>query len=657
MKVLNARDEVCGHRCSARDPRLAVQIASRYPGVCEHSGWLEWEVFDGSTEIKSEIGKSLLGHYRAAHESVAKEPAPGAKRVTNLELLEGLAAMPGRDGDAPPVVFIEPVGATLDTYTLLGTPSLRYLPEATLLRVDPGIAAALAANVTFPDAITAIRAADPDRLPLWIDFTDDEGEPLRLRRGSGPPQPLYGVMILDYAGEDDVAYDDELPEDDIDGSARVVAPFGRTAGLIERPFALCALGVGPDDNWRYPIPANKISLITAHRGGVQVEHVRTEHDFIGTEPPITSAELGREISGHVARTTEWILARVGAILSGLDDGLLLMDKVGGSRTFQLVTAPQTRGPRDRRALDASHIVARLRELGSLRRVAQAENVDIVSIHEELARAGVDPDQVRRDEVIRRFRRAGSVDVVVGELHLFRSEVERFLTEAGVDFTTTPVPHDVTDPDVLAAITAYQEHGTFGAAGDALGVSGETVRRRLARAGMNADDVLTDPQRRAVQEAVKAWEAEGRSLAGAARRLALDPRTVKDRLRQAGVSAAAAGTAAERAAEARHLFNVVGSAPQVAALMGVSTSTVRRYLGEASGTKPRRGRPPVSDDALVQVELALEEHGSIRAAARALGMSVGGFSHRLKLARARHEAAPASQSKDGAMPGPAKAKEK
>jgi len=625
MTARNAHDETYGHRVSARDPRLAMQIAARYPGIAEHTAWMEKEIYRPSELTTDESVLMMVESFGGTGTSLANEYAPGAELTANGTYMAAFAAMHGGSAEPPPVPFREPVAATLDAYTLIAAPALGEIREADLMTVPPEMVAALAAHVTFPDAISAIRRASPERLPLWLDFTSSTGEPLRYRRVGAPDQPLYGVMVFDYE------------DDDVPGApVRIVAPVGRTAGLIERPLPFCALGIGPDDQWRFPIPKNMISLLTAHRGGVAIRHVRTPYDLHGTKPEITETEIAREIAGYVARTTEWILARVGAVLSGLDDGLLLLEKIEHSdRSYRLVLKPPTKLiERAARDLEAPVLVERLRELGSLRRVANAENADVVAVREALDRAGVDPDQVRRDEVMQRFRRSGSVETVVAELHIFRSDVERFLAEAGVEWNETAVPHDVTDRDVLAAINAYREEGTLDGAGARLGVSSETIRRRLHRAGLNTFEIVTDARRKAAKDAVAAWKAERHSLAGAARRLGLDPRTVKERLREAGVSPRAIGAdKGERAAEARKLDAIVDSPRQVAALMGISVSTVRRYLED--GEAPRRaGRPRVSDGALYQAKLAHAEHGSIRAAARALGMSVGGFNYRLQLARAR-----------------------
>jgi hypothetical protein len=646
MLTRTGADEIMGHEVSARDPRLAIQIAARCPGVCEHMAWLEQEIYR-PTELTSQKALDFMAEMTEAAEAIAGEPAPGAQLALDLRALQGIAAMHGGESESAPVPFIEPVGATLDTYTMIGAPGLGDLAKADLVRVPQEIVSAMAANVTFPDAITAIRTVSSARLPLWLDFTDDEGQPQWRKHPSGSDQPLYGVLITDYEEEDAGA-----------PRVRVVIPVGRKAALVERPLPLCALAVGPDDRWRYPLLENQIGLLSAHRGGVTVRHVRGyDHDLTGIEPELTSAEISAEIAGYVARCTEWALARVGAVLSALEDGVLLLQgEPGVKRTYRLIRAPTSKtATRTNRGLDGRALVSRLRELGSVKRVAEVEGMDVTNVREALEKLGVDPDQVRRDEAIQRFRRMGSIEAVVSELHIHRGDVERFLLEAGIDWLDTPVPHDVTDKDVLAAISAYREEGTLEGAGDRLGVSSETIRRRLAQAGLGTSDVATERERKAAQDAVEAWKTAGHSLAGAARQLGIDPRTVKDRLRQAGVTAEAASTSAERPAEALRLHEIVASPDAVAALMGISVSSVRRYLEDRGkrGSPRRGGRPPLSDGELDQVELALAEHGSIRAAARSLGMSPGGFSHRLKLARARDEHTAAQQG--DASSGAAKVK--
>lgn len=452
MVTVNGAGKIMGHSVSARDPRLAIQIAARCPGVCEHTAWLEREIY-GPTELTSRTAIDFMTGINEAAEAITSEPAPGAHLAMDLQALQGIAAMHGGESKSAPEPFIEPIAATLDAYTMIGTPGLHDLGEADILLVPQDVVSALAANVTFPDAITAIRNASSARLPLWLDFTDDANEPQWRKHPCGSEQPLYGVMITDYDEEEDTG----AP------GVRVVVPVGRKAGLIERPLPLCALAVGPDDDWRYPLQDDQIGLLTAHRGGVTVRHVRGyDFDLAGSKPEVTSAEIRSELAGYVARTTEWTLARVGAILSALDDGILLLQRVPSSkRTYRLVRAPAPKTPtRTARRLNGWALVARLRELGSVRRVAETEEVDLTSVRETLEKLGVDPDQVRRDEVIQRFRRTGSIAAVVSELHIHRGDVERFLLEAGIDSLDTPVPHDVTDPEVLAAISAYRDEGTL-----------------------------------------------------------------------------------------------------------------------------------------------------------------------------------------------------
>jgi hypothetical protein len=535
----------------------------------------------------------------------------------------GVAAIMGRDAEPPPVPFIEPVSASLDSYSAIGTCALDRLDKATLIQAPAEIVASLAVHLTFPDAISAIRRTDPDRLPIWLDFTSAEGEPERRSYPAGLTQPLFGVLI------------DHEDKEEEGGPFHAVIPVGRNIGMREEAMPLCALGIGPDDAWRFPIPDGSISLITAHRGGVAVRHANTRDTTVGITPTITETEIGREISGYVAHTTEWVLARVGAVLGAIEDGLLHLQRLPeGERSFELVRSSENSAkPKRKMKLEATKLVAALRELGSLRRVAEVEEAEILAVRETLDKAGIDPDQVRRDEVLQRYRRSPSIEAIVGELHMFRDEVERILREAGVDLGGTPIPHDVTDPRVLEAVAAYREEGTLDGAGAQLGVSGETIRRRLSTAGLSPDQIRTDARQRLIAEAVEAWEKANRSLAGAARQLDVDPRTVKARLAEAGVAISRPSNERERVAEAQQLHEIVGSTGAVAALLGVSVSTVRRYLGTTEDGATR-GRPRISDEALDQAELAYAEHGSIRAAARATGISPGGFAYRLRLARER-----------------------
>lgn len=624
IKTRNARDEIYGHRVSVRDPRLTLQIAARYPGVCPHTAYFELE-YQRPTKATGEKALEIQKSLTLAAKSVDGEPMPGLRRAMDqAEPFAGVAAMMGEDAEPPFVPFVESVAATLDSYSAIGTCIYEDLPDATLVEVPLQTVDALSAHVTFPDAISAIRRIDQDRLPLWLDFTADSGEPQSRTHLGGLRQPLYGVFIC-------------CADDPKDGEpCHIIVPVGRTVGLDQEPMPLCALAVGPDDSWRVPTPEKSISLITAHRGGVAVNYADTNGTSFGIDPEITSAEIGREISGHIAHTTEWVLARVGAVMSAIEDDLLLLKRLPeGQRSFGLIAVKRESKRRQVSSLDAPTIVKRLRELGSLRRVAEAEDLEIVSVREALDKAGVDPDQVRRDEVLQRYRRSPSIEAVVGELHLFRDEAERFLREAGIDLDDMSIPHDVTDPKILEAIAAYKEEGTLEGAGARLGVSGETVRRRLSQAGLSADQISTEIRRQVIAESVAAWKNAGHNLAGAARALGLDPRTVKAHLLEAGVSVAAASSERDRVAEARQLHEIVGSARAVGALMGLSVSTVRRYLSDKENGHSR-GRPRISDEALDQAELAYREHGSIRAAARATGISPGGFSYRLRQARERKE---------------------
>lgn len=628
--VRNSAGDPLGHQVTCRDPRLAVQIAARYPGIAVHQPYLEIERARPS-ELVSEAGKDLYADKAAAAAAVRDEPVPGLRAAMDDNLLRAVCAMAVGDAEPPPVPFVEVAASTLYTYTLIGTLALELVADARLVRCDQALTGALSSHITFAHAIGEIRRTDPDRLPLWLDFTDADGQPLTRSHGSDLAQPLYGVLI---------AFED-APERD--GPFHVVIPIGRAIAADHEPVALCALAIGANDDWRYPLPDDKIGLITTHRGGVVVRNTEHRRDLDGVEPALLHEEIRREIAGHYARTTEWVLARIGAVLAGLREGVLHTRPVAGSdRTYDLLATPrQAPTRRSVRTLDAIAIANRLRELGSLRDVAESLDADIRLVHETLVAAGIDPDQVRRDEVLRRFRATGSVEAVAARYPVLRGDIERFLREAGMDPTDSPVPHDVTDPDVLEAISVYRQAGTLEAAGDQLGVRGETVRRRIARAGLSADDIDTDADRREREAAVDAWNSAGNSLAGAARALGIDPRTLRERLLSAGIPETALRSAgAGRADEIRQLHAQLGSAVAVAAMTGLSLSHVRRQLRPANAAGRRHGGPRVSDHELDQAELAFAEHGSIRAAARALAISPGGFAYRLKLARARHQTPPA-----------------
>jgi molybdenum-dependent DNA-binding transcriptional regulator ModE len=627
----NARDQPLGHSVLCRDPRLAMQIAARCQGIAPHIGDFQAELWR-PTDITSDKGREALDELTAAAAAVAAEPAPGLQLAFgDHDRLRAIAALQGGDADRGVMVFNDPIATTIDTYTLIGEMGLGFIDDETrLVRVPEPVAAQLAVNLTFADAITAIRKADPDGLPLWLDFTAEDGTPVTRHHPSGIPQPLYGALVI---------YEDD-PEHG--GPFHAVVPIGRAVGLDPTPLATCVLGVGPDDAWRYPMEDNFLGIITAHRGGVVVRNTAYSYEMEGVEPTVTVEEVRREIAGHFARTSEWILARVGSILTGLDDGLLrLRSAEAGNRTFDLgmTPAPATSARRTGADIDPWHVARRLRQLGSLRRVADEINAPLPEVREALDVAGIDPDQVRRDEVLTRYRATGSVGAVAAVLPIMRVEIERFLRDAGLDPTDTPVPHDVTDPEALQAIAAYRETGTLEAAGAKLGITGESVRRRIARAGLRVEDVETDAARRQREETVAAFNEAGRSLAGAARLLGVDPRTVRDRLVRAGVdhTTVTLTTDDARAAELRALYALVGSIRRVAALTGVSADEVRRAVGPSEGSE-RRGRR-VSDDALDQAEMAYAEHGSVRAAARALGISPGGFAYRLNQARARQQTPP------------------
>jgi len=629
-----------------------MRIAARYPGIASHIAGMQAPLLRPD-EPSSDDGRELIGELRDAAQRIATEPVPGAHAVMQEDTLKALTTVLVGETEPPPTIN-DPFAASLDTYTLIATSGLPELAEADLVRADRALVGQLAAHVTFPDAVAAVRRSDPDRLPLWIDFTDDEGEPMRRRHAAGIEQPLYGALVS-YG-------DSEEPGEPF----HTVVLVGRTSGLIDEALPLCVLGIGPDDRWRFPMADNQISVLTAHSGGVTVRHVGFEWEYHGVEPPITAHELNHELSRVMQRMTEWALARVGAVLSALDDGLLLTQRCpGASATYELVRAPA--GPavvRKSQPADAMVIARQLRELGSLHRVSEKTGIDVPEAYRALEIAGIDPDQVLRDEVLLRWRRTASIEAVVAGTHLQRDLVERYLLQAGLDPADTPIPHDVTDPDVLAAVAAYRQAGTLDAAGEHLGISGETVRRRIARAGLTTDEIETEADRRLEMEAVDAWERAGRSLAGAARELGIDPRTVKERLRRADVPLdVVQDTNGHRRQEVIALYEQVGSRQAVAALLGVSLKTVKEALtgekrsADAGASEPdsgpaevgRGGRPRVADAELLRAVAAHVEHGSVRAAARALGMSTGGMAHRLRQARERGLV----DVNDDARPGPGK----
>lgn len=622
----NARDQPLGHRVLCRDPLLAMQIAARCYGISPHFELFQAELWN-PTEITSKRGIKAYDELAAVARSVKGEPVPGLQcTVGNDTTLRAIAAMLGEDADGSGLLFKEPIAATLDIYTLIGAMGLGFIEDDTrLVRVPDSLAQSLGSNVTFADAISAIRRIDPAGLPLWLDFTSDDGQPAERRHSSGLAQPLYGALVV---------YEDDPQEG---GPFHAIVPIGRTENLDPSPLATGVLAVGRDDHWRWPMPEDRIGAITAHRGGVAVRNITYKNELHGLESKITTEWVRREIAGHFASTSEWVLARIGAILTGLDDGLLCLNPTPGSqRTFDLELAP-TASPRTRQAvgdLDPWDLARRLRRVGSVRQVADQLDAEIPAIRATMEAVGIDPDQVRRDEVLKRYRATGSIEAI--GLPILRADVERFLRDAGVDPHDTPVPHDVTDPETLEAIAAYRKAGTLEAAGKEIGISGESVRRRITGARLRIEDIETDADLRRREEAIAAFHEANNSLAGAARLLGIDPRTVRDRLVQAGIDPKinTPSTEAVSPEEMADLYTLVGSIRQVAMLTGASIEEVRQAIGTSDGTQ-RRGRQ-ISDDALDQAEMAYGEHGSMRAAARALGLSAGTFQYRLKKAQARHD---------------------
>lgn len=621
----NARDQPLGHRVLCRDPLLAMQIAARSYGISPHFELFQSELWNPS-EITSEKGHEAYDELETVARSVKEEPAPGLQcTIGDDTTLRAIAAMLGEDADGSGLLFKEPIAATLDIYTLIGTMGLGFIENDTrLVRVPETLAQGLGSNITFADAISAIRRVDPAGLPLWLDFTSDDGQPAERRHSSGLDQPLYGALVV---------YEED-PEEG--GPHHAVIPIGRTANLDPSPLATGVLAIGPDDNWRWPMPEDRIGAITAHRGGVAVRNINYRDELIGVESKITTEWVRREIAGHFASTSEWVLARVGAILTGLDDGLLCLSPILDSqRTFDLELAPAA-SSRARRAasdLDPWDLARRLRRVGSVRQVADQLDAEIAAVRATMETVGIDPDQVRRDEVLTRYRATGSIDAI--GLPILRGDIERFLRDAGIDPHDTPVPHDITDSNVLEAIAAYRKAGTLEAAGNEIGISGESVRRRIARAGLGVEDIETDADRRQREETIAAFHEANHRLAGAAHLLRIDPRTVRDRLVRAGIDPTINTLTAEPVSgeELGDLYALVGSIRQVAMLTGASIEEVRQAIGPSDGTQ-RRGRQ-ISDDALDQAEMAYSEHGSVRAAARALGLSPGTFQYRLKRAQERH----------------------
>ena len=162
------------------------------------------------------------------------------------------------------------------------------------------------------------------------------------------------------------------------------------------------------------------------------------------------------------------------------------------------------------------------------------------------------------------------------------------------------------------------------------------RRNRPAAHRGARCVGRDRHRRSPatlrQQTIDAWNAAGRNLAATARALGIDPRTVRDRLIRHGIPERSIGRA--HAADAASCANSCSarlpappSPPHRRASPPVRRTlapTARPARGAASAS-PRRPRPGAR---------AYAEHGSVRAAARALGISPGSFQYRLRRAQAR-----------------------
>jgi hypothetical protein len=105
---------------------------------------------------------------------------------------------------------------------------------------------------------------------------------------------------------------------------------------------------------------------------------------------------------------------VGAVLGAIEDQVLHLKRLPeGQRSFELVrSSASSARPRRGAVLEPAGLVANLRRLGSLHRVAEFEETEIAAVRETLDKAGIDPDQVRRDEVLLRYRRSPSIETIV-----------------------------------------------------------------------------------------------------------------------------------------------------------------------------------------------------------------------------------------------------
>lgn len=616
------RGSHAAHEVTARDPRLASQIATRYPGICPHSFFFEYEMAFPSTGDGEDFLDAVnwLDGFLGVGEG---EPMPGFAELQNSrDSMSGILAIVHGEADTPDFPMFEPTCATFDTYQAIAIAGLSGFEDVTMISAQSEITDDLAANVAFPDAIDAIRSFDSDRLPLWLDFSDESGDSAWQTHAAGIDQPLYGVAIIER--------DDEPGE----GPFRAAIPVGRRVGGYEEAVPLCGLAIGPDDSWRFPVPEGKIGALTAHSGGVTVREIPYP-EFLTPAPEIDREMIRREIAGHMAHCTEWILARVGAILNALEAGHLVLEKKKtGKRSYDLARNQyRKQPPAEPLRGDGERLVDLLREHGSIVRVSQVLNASAIDVRQSLESDGVNPDRVLDDEIMVRYRRFGTVDAVVRGLRLHRGRVEACLRERGIAVEATPVPHDVTDPILLEAISAYDLEGTLADAGARLGVSAETVRRRMLAAGVRPDPFRTGSVRKVDGQAKETWQSEGRSIPSAAKKIGVDPRTLKRRLIRAGVSDREIMLGSDSSSQTKELLDQLGSIRAVAAITGLSQATVRRHISNAN-RELSPGRPQLTNKLLDQSVVAYEEHGSIRAAATALGVSPSGFAHRLRTAHAR-----------------------